>query len=128
MIDNHLQSRDNRSPGRLSGGRAPGAARAAISEPGLVIVGEADSAALALSLAQALESDVVLLDAEMPFLDMPTVVHALRDQDPSRGIVVITQHATALSNGLQGTPAVAAVGHGPGRGHPGEGRQRSAPS
>jgi DNA-binding NarL/FixJ family response regulator len=88
------------------------ALRARLSlEPGLVIVGEADDALLAISLAQALDPDVVLLDAETPDLDVSSVVRALSRQDPCPGIVVLSQHAAAMSYGLKGTPAIVVGKH-----------------
>ena len=88
------------------------ALRARLSlEPGLVIVGEADDAALAISLARALEPDVVLLDAEAPDLDASSVVRALSRQNPSACIVVLSQHAAATSHALKGTPAIVVGKH-----------------
>lgn len=65
-------------------------------EPGLVIVGEADDATRATSLARALGPDVVLLDAEAAGLDASGLVRALTEHDLSSGIVVLTQHVVAV--------------------------------
>jgi DNA-binding NarL/FixJ family response regulator len=75
-------------------------------EPDLAIIGEADDPLLAISLAQKLEPDVVLLDAEAPALDASRVVHALTEQDAHGGIVVLTQHTAGLSTALKDTPAI----------------------
>ena len=88
------------------------ALRARLSlEPGLAIVGEADDAPLAISLAHALDPDVVLLDAEAPDLDSSELVCALAAQHPERGIVVLSQHSAVLRDGLQGTPAIVVGKH-----------------
>ena len=66
---------------------------------------------LAISLAHALDPDVVLLDAEAPDLDSSELVRALAAQDPERGIVVLSQHNTVLREGLRGTPAIVVGKH-----------------
>jgi DNA-binding NarL/FixJ family response regulator len=75
-------------------------------EADLTIVGEADDAAQALSVAASLGPDVVLLDAEMPDLDIDSVVRALAQMDPPPGIVVVSQHAEAMTRSLQYTPSL----------------------
>jgi DNA-binding NarL/FixJ family response regulator len=83
------------------------ALRARLSlEPGLAIIGEADDTSTAISLAQTVEPDVVLVDAETPDLDASALVRALAEQVPSCGIVVVSQHRAAVSHGLNGTPAI----------------------
>lgn len=73
-------------------------------EPGLEIVGEAEDATLAISQAQALQPDVVLLDAEAADLDFPRVAHALSDGDSSPIIVVLTQRTVDVRHRLDGIP------------------------
>jgi DNA-binding NarL/FixJ family response regulator len=80
-------------------------------EPDLAIVGEADDSVQALKLAESLDPDVVLLDAEMPDLDVASIVHALSRSDPDRGIVVISQRAEALMQSLEGTRTVVVGKH-----------------
>jgi DNA-binding NarL/FixJ family response regulator len=88
------------------------ALRARLSlEPELGIVGEADDAPQAISLAQSLDPDVILLDAEMPDLDASTVVRALTEQDGRRGVVVLSQHTPAMLYRLQGTRAIVVGKH-----------------
>ena len=88
------------------------ALRARLSlEPDLVIVGEADDATQAINLARVLDPDVMLLDAEMPYLDALSVVRAMADGDRSPAILVLSQHAAAMKSGLNGTPAIVVGKH-----------------
>jgi chemotaxis response regulator CheB len=74
------------------------ALRARLSlEHDLVQVGEADDAQSAIRLAEELRPDVILIDAEMPFLDLDGTVHALRERSPSSRIVILTQDTTPLA-------------------------------
>jgi DNA-binding NarL/FixJ family response regulator len=83
------------------------ALRARLSlERDLDIVGEADDAPQGMSLAQALEPDVVVIDAETPDLDAAGIVRAIAQSDVCRGIVVLSQHAAAIADRVTGTPAV----------------------
>jgi DNA-binding NarL/FixJ family response regulator len=75
----------------------------------LDIVGEADDAVQGISLTQALTPDVVLIDAETPDLDAAHTVRALAEKDGRSGIVVLSQHAAAIADGLSGV-AVMVVG------------------
>jgi DNA-binding NarL/FixJ family response regulator len=88
------------------------ALRARLSlEPDVDIVGEADDAAQGLSLAQVLDPSIVVLDAETPDLDAPAVVRSLVDQDPTRAVIVLSQHTAAMRQTLTGTPAVVVGKH-----------------
>ena len=88
------------------------ALRARLSlEPDLVIVGEADDATQAINLARVLDPDVMLLDAEMPYLDALSVVRAMADGDRSPAILVLSQHAAAMKSGLNGTSAIVVGKH-----------------
>jgi DNA-binding NarL/FixJ family response regulator len=75
-------------------------------EPDLVIVGEADDANGAVSLSQALDPDVVLVDAETPDLDAAELVNILSELAPRRGIVVICQDTAGTACGINGSPAI----------------------
>ena len=72
-------------------------------EPDVAVVGEADDTASAVGLAQELQPDVVLLDAEMPHLDLGEAVRTLRGRSPSSAVVVLgldpTRVARALDDG-----------------------------
>ena len=58
------------------------ALRARLSlERDLDIIGEADDAVQGISLAQALEPDVVLIDAETPDLDAAGIVRVLAQEN-----------------------------------------------
>ena len=88
------------------------ALRARLSlERDLDIVGEADNASQGISLAHALEPDVVLIDAETPDLDAPGTVRALAQRVACKGIVVLSQHTTAVGAEVTGTPAVVVGKH-----------------
>ena len=88
------------------------ALRARLSlEPDLVIVGEADDAPQAISLARALDPDVMLVDAETPYLDTSSVVRAMADDDRCPAILVLSQHAAAMRSGLNGTSAIVVGKH-----------------
>ena len=81
------------------------ALRARLSlEADLHVIGEADDFAQGIALAQALEPDVVLIDAETPDLDTAGIVRVLADENVCRGIVVLCQHAAAIAPGVTATP------------------------
>jgi DNA-binding NarL/FixJ family response regulator len=95
---------------------APDAVRHALRtrlslEPDLTIVGDADHGSQAVRLVESLDPDVVLLDAEMPDLDLLSVVRGISGLGPHRAIVVVSQHAEAITSWLQGTPSVVVGKH-----------------
>jgi two-component system, NarL family, response regulator LiaR len=59
-------------------------------EPDIEVVGEASSAAQALSLGAATQPDVVLLDLLLPDADGITVLKRLREAHPDVAVVVLT--------------------------------------
>jgi len=88
------------------------ALRARLSlESDLVIVGEADDAPQGILLAQALEPDVVLIDAETPDLDAAGIVLVRAGRSVCRGIVVLSQHAAAIAGRVTGTSAFIVTRH-----------------
>jgi two-component system response regulator DesR len=83
----------------------PSAVRRAFSgrlslERDIAVVGEATDGPSAVTMAQALQPAVVLLDAETPDLDVPRVVHALRARSPSPAIVILTHNTGAIGRAL----------------------------
>jgi DNA-binding NarL/FixJ family response regulator len=81
-------------------------------EPTVRLVGEAGRPARALRLARALRPDVVLLDAEMPGLELelPGLVRALRLRAPGSALVVVGLEPDRLAGALADEPRVRLVG------------------
>jgi DNA-binding NarL/FixJ family response regulator len=83
------------------------ALRARLSlERDLDVVGEADDALQGIALAQALDPDVVLIDAETPDLDAARTVRELAQTNAFAGIVVLSHHTATLAGEVAGIPAV----------------------
>lgn len=59
-------------------------------KPNLEVVGEAGGGAEAVSLAQALRPDMVLMDVEMPGMDGISATTALRSVAPQSAVVILT--------------------------------------
>ena len=59
-------------------------------EPDLQVVGEASSGSEALTLAQTLTPDVVLMDIEMPEMDGIAATAALRRAVPQSAVVILS--------------------------------------
>jgi DNA-binding NarL/FixJ family response regulator len=66
-------------------------------EPDLEVVGEASDGCEAISLAQALCSDVVLMDVEMPGMCGIAATAALRSLAPQSAVVILTLHDDAAT-------------------------------
>jgi len=61
-------------------------------EPDMQIVGEASTGREALSMAQALSPDVVLMDVEMPDMDGIEATAALRATASTSAVVILSIH------------------------------------
>src|SRR5947209_1933169 len=61
-------------------------------EPDMQVVGEASTGSEALTLAQALSPDVVLMDVEMPGIDGIEATAALRTVVPQSAVVILSIH------------------------------------
>lgn len=61
-------------------------------DPGLTVVGSAESGRIALERAPELRPDIVLLDLRLPDMLAPEVVAGLRERCPAARVVVFTAH------------------------------------
>jgi DNA-binding NarL/FixJ family response regulator len=76
-------------------------------EPDVRVVAEADSVSSAAHLTQALQPQVVLLDAEMPDLNVRETVQTLRAGSPRSRVVILTLNTRAVTQRLdEGTAVV----------------------
>ncbi len=66
-------------------------------EPDMLIVGEASNGREALTMAQTLSPDVVLMDVEMPTMDGITTTVALRTTVPQSAVVILSIHDDVLT-------------------------------
>ncbi len=79
-------------------------------EPDIQIVGEASSGSEALSKAEALSPDVVLMDVEMPGMNGIEATAALRAAASTSAVVMLSIHADPQTRGrAQAAGAVAFV-------------------
>jgi DNA-binding NarL/FixJ family response regulator len=79
----------------------------------LLVLAEASHQSEAVRRAHALQPDVVVLDVEMPNLDVKTTVRRLRACCPSTGIVLLTLHASGVAEALDGdVPVIVGKHHG----------------
>lgn len=63
------------------------------SAPDIAIVGEADNGVMALSLADQLSPDVLILDLDMPGGDGVTALQQIQQRMPAVRVLVLTMHA-----------------------------------
>jgi DNA-binding NarL/FixJ family response regulator len=63
-------------------------------DPQFTVLGEAATGVEALTVAQAVRPDVVLMDLRMPEMDGVTAIRALRDHVPSARVLVLTTYDT----------------------------------
>jgi DNA-binding NarL/FixJ family response regulator len=87
------------------------AAELIASTPGFELVGESDSGAAALELVPAIDPDMVIVDLRMPGLDGIEVARRLRDDDPTRVVVLATSVDTRSSSRLAHACGAAALVH-----------------
>jgi len=79
-------------------------------EPDLEVIGEASTGSEALSLAQTLTPDVVLMDIEMPQMDGIEATAALHRVVPQSAVVILSIYDDAQTRGrAQAAGAVAFV-------------------
>jgi DNA-binding NarL/FixJ family response regulator len=64
------------------------------TQPDMELVGEAATGTEAVQRARALRPDVVLMDLQMPGLDGPGAIAALREQAPGVRVLVLTTYGT----------------------------------
>jgi DNA-binding NarL/FixJ family response regulator len=64
------------------------------TQPDMELVGEAATGTEAVAQAQAFLPDVVLMDLQMPELDGPAAIAALREQAPEVRVLVLTTFGT----------------------------------
>ena len=64
------------------------------TQPDMELVGEAATGTQAVASARALRPDVVLMDLQMPQLDGPAAIAALRQQAPEVRVLVLTTFGT----------------------------------
>src|ERR1700716_3130150 len=71
-------------------------------EPDLTQIREASDARSAVHLAEALRPDVIVLDAEMPGLELRDTVRTLRERSPSSVVVILSHDPAAQAGALDG--------------------------
>ena len=64
------------------------------TQPDMELIGEAATGTQAVAHARALRPDVVLMDLQMPDLDGPGAIAALRQQAPEVRVLVLTTYGT----------------------------------
>jgi len=77
-------------------------------EPDMQVVGEASTGKEALSMAQALSPDVVLMDIEMPDMDGIETAAALRAADSRSAVVILSIHDDPLTRARAGAAGAVA--------------------
>jgi DNA-binding NarL/FixJ family response regulator len=80
-------------------------------ESDLRVLAEADHASEAVRRAEALHPDVVLVDAQMPNLDVQATLRQLRARSPSSKIVLLSLDSGTLAKDLGGHTALVVGKH-----------------
>ncbi len=82
--------------------------RALLNQPGIEVVGEADSGSSAIELARALQPDVMLLDIRMKDGDGLQSLPLIKDVSPATSVIMLTTYANpgylarAINSGASG--------------------------
>jgi DNA-binding NarL/FixJ family response regulator len=87
------------------------AAAVIASTPGFELVGESCDGESALKLVPALDPDMVIVDVRMPGIDGIEVARRLREDDPTRMVVLATSVDTRTFAGLARGSGAAALVH-----------------
>ena len=66
--------------------------RLLLEDCGIEVVAEGENGQEAVDLATATEADVVLMDLRMPVMDGLQAARALRDQDPSLPVIILSAY------------------------------------
>lgn len=61
-------------------------------QPGLLVIGEADSGALAVQMARDLQPDLVLMDVTMPGVNGIDATRRIRRDSPATKVVAVSMH------------------------------------
>jgi DNA-binding NarL/FixJ family response regulator len=80
-------------------------------ETDMAVVGEAEDVASAIGIAHERHPQVILLDAEMPHIDLPEAVRVCCAEAPLSAVVVLTFHTTAVARALGGAVATVVGKH-----------------
>src|SRR2546425_9187929 len=74
-------------------------------EPRLRLIGAVGDRASAVRRAEALCPDVIVIDAELPWLDLPTTLRTLRGRSPVSRPGVLGLDCSAVAAAVDGYPA-----------------------
>jgi DNA-binding NarL/FixJ family response regulator len=77
----------------------------------MAVADEAEDVASAVSLAHAGHPHVILIDAEMPHLNLAEAVRSFRTEAPRTALVILTLHTAAVTRALSGEGATVVGKH-----------------